>query len=124
MTAVPRTPTVVALLAFSLALHAHPLRAADPAQLEFFENEVRPLLATHCYECHSVKSKSLKAGLRLDSRSALLKGGDSGPAFSTNKPETSLLLEAVRCITGASLALRNEDDQLTLNLNVTVNENP
>ncbi len=96
MTAVPRTPTLIAFLAFALALNASLLRAADPAQLEFFENEVRPLLATHCYECHSVKSKSLKAGLRLDSRSALLKGGDSGPAFSTDKPETSLLLEAVR----------------------------
>ncbi|NBP52358.1 MAG: hypothetical protein EBU70_14475, partial [Actinobacteria bacterium] len=25
----------------------------DPAALEFFEKRVRPLLVTHCYECHA-----------------------------------------------------------------------
>ena len=45
------------------------------SQIEFFERSVRPLLAARCYKCHSGKSKSLKGGLRLDSRAALLKGG-------------------------------------------------
>ena len=31
--------------------------------LEFFENEVRPILANACYECHSAKSEKLKGDL-------------------------------------------------------------
>ena len=63
--------------------------------LEFFEREVRPLLAERCYECHSVDSKKLKGGLYLDSREGILEGGDSGPAVVPGKPEDSLLIEAV-----------------------------
>lgn len=66
------------------------------AQIEFFESRIRPLLARRCYECHSSKSRTLKAGLLLDSRSAILKGGDSGRAINLEKPEESLLIEAVR----------------------------
>ena len=69
---------------------------ATSEQLEFFEKEVRPLLVEHCYECHSGKSKKLQAGLRVDSRNAMLKGGDSGPALIASKPEESSLIQAVR----------------------------
>lgn len=65
-------------------------------QLEFFEKSIRPLLAEHCYECHSGQAKRLEGGLRLDSRALTLKGGDSGPAVDLKTPEQSLLLEAVR----------------------------
>ena len=66
------------------------------SQIEFFERSVRPLLAARCYKCHSGKAKSLKGGLRLDSRAALLTGGDSGPAISPGKPDASLLIKAIR----------------------------
>ncbi|MCH9724515.1 MAG: DUF1549 domain-containing protein, partial [Planctomycetes bacterium] len=65
-------------------------------QLEFFEKSIRPLLAEHCYQCHSGQSKRLEGGLRMDSRALLLKGGDTGPAADLKKPAESLLLEAVR----------------------------
>jgi len=65
-------------------------------QLEFFEKEVRPLLVEHCYECHSGKASKLQAGLRVDSRTAMLKGGDSGPALIESKPDESSLIQAVR----------------------------
>ena len=65
-------------------------------QLEFFEREIRPLLVVHCYECHSGKSSRLKAGLLLDSRQGMLKGGDSGPALLGANPDESLLIQAVR----------------------------
>ncbi|HBL44753.1 PSD1 and planctomycete cytochrome C domain-containing protein [Gimesia sp.] len=65
-------------------------------QLEFFEKSIRPLLAEHCYECHSGQATRLEGGLRLDSRSLLLKGGDSGPAAELKQPHDSLLLQAVR----------------------------
>jgi len=66
------------------------------ADISFFENEVRPLLAKHCYECHSSESKELKGGLRLDSRQLALKGGDTGPAITPGKPDQSLFISAIQ----------------------------
>ncbi|MGI9427103.1 MAG: c-type cytochrome domain-containing protein, partial [Bythopirellula sp.] len=68
----------------------------SPEKLAFFERHVRPLLAEHCYQCHSTRAKKLQAGLKLDSRSSLLSGGDSGPAVVPGEVDTSLLIEAVR----------------------------
>ena len=65
-------------------------------QLEFFEKEVRPLLVEHCYSCHSVNAKKIQAGLLMDSRASLLKGGDSGEAILPGDVDGSLLIEAVR----------------------------
>jgi hypothetical protein len=70
--------------------------ADDSKHVEFFETKIRPLLVNQCYKCHSGDAKSLKAGLRLDSKSAILKGGDSGPAIVPGKPDDSLLIESVR----------------------------
>jgi hypothetical protein len=62
----------------------------------FFESRVRPLLAEHCYRCHSAKAEKVKAGLLVDSRERLLKGGESGPAVVPGQPRQSRLIEAVR----------------------------
>src|SRR5262249_30118669 len=69
---------------------------ATPDQLAFFESKVRPVLASQCYSCHSAKAKTPFAGLKVDSRDALLRGGDRGPAVIPGKPEDSLLIQAVR----------------------------
>lgn len=66
---------------------------ADEAALDFFENQIRPLLADHCLHCHGSEKQS--GGLRLDSPEALLKGGDSGPAIVAGQPKQSRLIEAV-----------------------------
>jgi mono/diheme cytochrome c family protein len=60
---------------------------------EFFETKVRPLLAANCYACHT---QSAMAGLRVDSREALLKGGETGPALVPGDPEKSTLLKAIQ----------------------------
>ena len=60
----------------------------------FFESKVRPLLAEHCYSCHG--DKAVQGGLRLDSKEALLKGGEHGAALVAGKPEQSLLIRAVQ----------------------------
>src|SRR5262245_39309406 len=65
----------------------------DPAAVEFFEKRVRPTLAEHCYQCHGPDKQ--KGGLRLDSRAALLQGGDSGPAVVPGEPGKSRLIQAV-----------------------------
>ena len=67
----------------------------DGAGAEFFEAKVRPLLAEHCYKCHSVNAAKLKGGLRLDSRASILRGGDDGTAIVVNHPEQSRLIEAI-----------------------------
>jgi hypothetical protein len=68
----------------------------DAAQLEFFEKHVRPLLARHCYKCHSVNAKRVEAKLLLDSRMAQLRGGDSGAVIVPGDADSSLLIEAVQ----------------------------
>ena len=39
---------------------------ADSTDIAFFERNIRPLLAEHCLECHSVQSGKRKGGLLLD----------------------------------------------------------
>jgi Planctomycete cytochrome C len=82
------------LLLFGIfSLHAAP---EDIAGIEFFEKKIRPVFAEHCFACHSAKSKSVKGGLRLDSREFILKGGDSGKILVPKKPAESLLLRALQ----------------------------
>jgi len=70
---------------------------ASSTEFDFFERRIRPVLAQHCYECHSATSKSLKAGLRVDTRDGLRRGGNSGePAVVPGEPENSRLLAAIR----------------------------
>src|SRR5579871_6226228 len=71
-----------------------PLLAAAAPPDEFFEARVRPVLAEHCWSCHGPAKQ--RAGLRLDSRTALLRGGDNGPAVVPGDPDGSLLVKAVR----------------------------
>jgi cytochrome c553 len=61
---------------------------------EFFEKKVRPVLADHCYSCHSAAGKKTKGGLTLDTPDGIRKGGDSG-AVVVPKDAASLLLRAV-----------------------------
>jgi hypothetical protein len=65
-------------------------------QLDFFENKIRPVLADHCYKCHSALAEKVKGGLLLDSREALLKGGDDGAVIVPGNPDASMLIKAVR----------------------------
>ena len=86
------------LLCFSILFAgAVAVHAATPEEgVAFFEKRIRPLLAEHCYECHSASAKKTKGGLRLDSRDGWVKGGDSGPAILPGKPDDSLLIKGVR----------------------------
>ena len=68
-------------------------QSTPAAAPDFFENRVRPVLASNCYTCHA---DSAMGGLRLDSREAILKGGGHGPAIVPGDPDKSLLIHAVR----------------------------
>ena len=73
--------------------------ASAAEDIEFFESRIRPVLAENCYKCHSAEAANkgkLKGGLLLDSRDAIRKGGDSGPAVVPGNVAESLLLKALR----------------------------
>jgi hypothetical protein len=96
LTASPRLSLVGLLLRAAVGLSSANAAETPPEQIAFFESKIRPILVTHCYECHSVEKKETNGGLTVDSREALLKGGDSGPALVPGNPDQSLLIIAVR----------------------------
>ena len=63
-------------------------------QAALYEKNIQPILATHCYDCHSAETRSA-GGLRLDDRDAILTGGKSGPAIIPGDPGNSLLIHRV-----------------------------
>ncbi len=87
-----RTSGSIAFFVFvSLAL----CRAGADEGVAFFEKRIRPLFIEQCAKCHGAEAEKIKGGLRLDSREAILKGGDSGAAIAPGEPEKSLLMQAV-----------------------------
>jgi mono/diheme cytochrome c family protein len=73
-----------------------PAKNPDNSGARFFENRIRPLLAEHCYKCHSEEAGEQKGGLLLDRESGWLKGGDTENAVVAGEPESSLLIKAIR----------------------------
>ena len=63
-------------------------------EVPLFEQEVRSLLKTHCFECHG-EGEKLKGGLDLRLKKLIEKGGDTGPSIEAGSPEKSLLIEKV-----------------------------
>ncbi|MFT5522816.1 MAG: mono/diheme cytochrome c family protein [Pirellulaceae bacterium] len=100
-TALARLAAVTFFMAFSAAFFAAFFAAerngfADEGEgLQLYQQRVEPLLRKNCFSCHSHDAKKSKGGLVVDLRSALLKGGESGPAIVPGKPDKSLLISAV-----------------------------
>ena len=69
------------------------ISAVDAA---FFETSVKPILAKHCFSCHSHAAGKDNGGLMLDSRGSMLTGGDSGAALVPGDLKQSLLITAIR----------------------------
>ncbi len=78
--------------------HGNEPETAKPSQAErFFLDQAEPILAKHCYSCHSADAKSLKGDLRLDIPSGWKRGGESGePAIVPGDLEKSPLIKAIR----------------------------
>ena len=84
-------PAALVLLAIFCGVFG-PIARADEAE-SFFETSIRPVLVTSCFRCHG--GERVCGGLRVDSRAALLQGGDSGPAIVPGNPQASLLVQAI-----------------------------
>jgi mono/diheme cytochrome c family protein len=72
-----------------------PLRAASQEAKVSFENDVRPILKAHCFECHGDAQKP-KGGLDVRLARFLVDGGKTGPAVVPGKAANSLLMTRVR----------------------------
>jgi hypothetical protein len=76
-----------------LAAVAVPLCGRAAAKVDFMR-DVQPILERRCYECHAEKKQ--KSGIRLDRKTSVFKGGDSGkPAVVAGKSGESPLIQRV-----------------------------
>lgn len=87
---------VVGRWTICLAILASTSMSAEPDEAVFFREKIEPVLKAHCYDCHSGPAENVQRGLRVDSRSGLVRGGDSGPAVIRGKSRASLLIQAIR----------------------------
>ncbi len=76
---------------FLLALSLLPDPAQEKPGAVDFERDIRPIFKASCIKCHG-PDKS-KANLRLHSKAAARKGGDSGPAYKPGDSKGSRLLQ-------------------------------
>ncbi|MSR31682.1 MAG: DUF1553 domain-containing protein [Gemmataceae bacterium] len=69
------------------------ITGASPAEEEFFEKRIRPVLAEHCQKCHGETKQ--QGGLRLDTRAGFLKGAESGAIVIPGQLQQSKLFKAL-----------------------------
>ena len=100
--------TAILALAVCVAGRAY---ADEPTaeQIAFFEKRIRPVLVDKCIKCHGPEKQW--GNLRVDSREALITGGDRGAAIVPGNPDESLLIRAVRRI-DEDIAMPDKDDKL------------
>jgi len=73
--------------------------AAPPDQIEFFEKNIRPILADNCLDCHGAHKH--ENGLRFDTQAAVTKGSDYGVVIVPGNPAASKLIKAILHLPGA-----------------------
>ncbi len=97
---------------FSLFLLCTVLQTFASADDIDFESQIRPLLKAKCFDCHGAETQ--ESHLRLDGRSSILRGGDSGePAIVIGNSEASHLIKLVRGEEAGKLMPPDEADRLS-----------
>ncbi len=89
------TPCFVSVALFVSTSVVSAQDAPAPASELTFEKHVRPILKTHCLECHG-GGEEFEGQLDLRLRRLMLKGGESGAALVPGDPEESLFLQQIR----------------------------
>ena len=83
------------LLLATLLLPSQTGLASSDGQPVDFRQQVRPLLADTCFQCHGPDSKTRMAGLRLDLRESVLTPRRAGAPLVPGDPEKSLIYQRV-----------------------------
>ncbi len=93
-----KTTKIICLLlaAFLVFVFANRMVAHGAAQVSF-ERDIRPILAQHCWQCHSEKKQS--GGLRLDAKSYALRGS----IIVAGKAADSLLYQRITAPDGEQM---------------------
>ncbi|MEN3940250.1 PSD1 and planctomycete cytochrome C domain-containing protein [Prosthecobacter sp. SYSU 5D2] len=95
-------------VAGSFAAAAAPAAGSfSPEQIEFFEKSVRPVLAENCYDCHG--GHKHENGLRVDLRSAILRGSDYGKVVEPGNAAASKLIKAINHADGVEAMPKKAD---------------
>ncbi|MFN7927696.1 MAG: PSD1 and planctomycete cytochrome C domain-containing protein [Blastocatellia bacterium] len=89
---------LVACAAFALLPLSQQAAQSTPPS---FARDIRPLLAAHCFACHSGKRQS--GGLRLDTAATALYGGQGGAAVVPGKSAASLLYQRITAPDGEQM---------------------
>ncbi|MBC7821865.1 MAG: DUF1549 domain-containing protein, partial [Planctomycetaceae bacterium] len=76
------------------ALAEEPVSQKTNGSVSLFESQVRPILKTHCFQCHGEEEKR-EATLDLRLARLIVKGGESGPAIVAGKHAESLLWKRI-----------------------------
>jgi mono/diheme cytochrome c family protein len=92
------TPSIRSLILIAWFLLLPTARGESPADSEalthHFETRVRPVLVERCQSCHGPEEQT--SSFRVDSRDALIKGGELGIGIVPGHPEQSPLVAAIR----------------------------
>jgi WD40 repeat protein len=78
--------------AWIVLLMAAPL-AAQTAGHPNYDDDVKPIFARYCFQCHS--AGEMRSGLNLESFAGVMKGGSSGDAVIAGRPASSTLFKAI-----------------------------
>ena len=101
--------TLVVLLAAVLLVAGE----SAPADVVDYREQIHPVLEQHCLHCHGEDEQA--SGLRVDQRSSMLRGGDSGLAsIVPGEPEKSYLLDVVNHV-DPDMAMPPDGDKLSEN---------
>tara|TARA_R110002111_G_scaffold108086_1_gene166730 strand:- start:24792 stop:28157 length:3366 start_codon:yes stop_codon:yes gene_type:complete len=77
-----------------------------------FEKQILPIFQTNCFDCHDENTQESK--FRLDRKSSLLRGGESGePAIISGQSAQSHLIKLVRGAEAGHLMPPDEQDRLS-----------
>ncbi|TLV04066.1 DUF1549 domain-containing protein [Dyadobacter luticola] len=85
--------------------------ALNPQQVQELNIEVRTILAHNCYSCHS--ETKTKGDLRLDSKDAIMKGGEDGVVVIPNHPDKSELIRRISLPKGDKEAMPTKGKRLS-----------
>jgi uncharacterized membrane protein/mono/diheme cytochrome c family protein len=86
-------------------------QALTPKQVEDLNLEVRTILAHNCYSCHG--EAKTKSDLRLDSKEAMMKGGEDGVVIIPNHADKSELIRRISLPTGHKEAMPTKGKRLS-----------
>ena len=87
------TTALMAVVFVSLTSNAAD-QPISPADQEYFEAKIRPILVDYCYDCHG--DGAAKGNLDLGSKSGALFEGSNGAAVVTGNPGKSLMIKRLK----------------------------